>query len=416
MKRWLAPLAAAGMLSAAPGVSAEERESSLLPEHHELYGYVEVEGTLFPQEPAYPNQKHNGASIAIKPTFLAEWLDGSLAFTLTPFARLDAADDKRTHADLREAKLDYRQGDWSFTAGADFVFWGKTEAVHLVDLINSADAVESLDLEDKLGQPMLRVARFTEIGQFSAYWLPYFRRPTFAGEQGRLRPGLPVDPGAARYQVNGGEWAQSAALRWTHAIGDFDLGASAFYGVSRDAALEPYRFTPGGQPTRLRPVFDDIVQLGFDGQYTTGPTLWKLETIARFNQLDRNVRNTDYVAATGGLEYTFFGIAETNADLGVVLEGAYDSRGNDALTSFEEDAIYGLRLALNDTADTSLLLLGATDVVSGGTSIRLEAERRIGNGWKMEIEGQAFLNPQSADIESGLKSDSFVRLKLSYFW
>ena len=87
----------------------------------------------------------------------------------------------------------------------------------------------------------------------------------------------------------------------------------------------------------------------------------------------------------------------------MVLEGAYDSRCNDALTSFEEDAIYGLRLALNDTADTSLLLLGATDVVSGGTSIRLEAERRIGNGWKMEIEGQAFLNPQSADIESGLQ-------------
>ena len=122
------------------------------------------------------------------------------------------------------------------------------------------------------------------------------------------------------------------------------------------------------------------------------------------------------MAVTGGLEYTFFGIAETNADLGVVLEGAYDSRGNDALTPFEEDAIYGLRLALNDTEDSSLLLLGATDVVSGGTSIRLEAERRIGNGWKLAIEGQAFLNPQKEDIESGLESDSFLRLKLSYFW
>lgn len=416
MKQWLAPFAA-GVLSVAPGgLSAEGKETSLLPEHHEFYGYVEVEGTLFPQEPAYPNQEHNDASIAIQPTFLAEWLDGDLAFTLTPFARLDAADDKRTHADLREAKLDYRQGDWSFTAGVDFVFWGKTEAVHLVDIINSADTVESLDLEDKLGQPMLRVARFTDFGQFSAFWLPYFRTPTFAGEEGRLRPSLPVDSGAARYLVNGGEWSQSAALRWTHAIGDFDLGASAFYGVSRDAALEPYRFTPSGQPTRLRPVFDDIVQFGFDGQYTTGPTLWKLETIARLNQLDRTMQNTDYVAVTGGLEYTFFGVSGSNADLGFVLEGAYDSRGNDALTAFEEDAIYGLRLALNDTADTSILLLGATDVVSGGTSVRLEAERRIGDGWKLELEGQAFLNPQPGDIERSLESDSFLRLKLSYFW
>lgn len=415
MFRKLLPLAAIAALAPAPAFTAEEG-SGLLPEYHEFYGYVEVEGTLFPQEPAFPKQEHNGASVAIKPTFLAEWMGGDLAFTITPFARLDAVDDKRTHFDLREAKFDYKSGDWSFTLGADFVFWGKTEAVHLVDIVNSADAVESLDLEDKLGQPMLKVARFTEFGQFSAYWLPYFRRPTFAGEEGRLRPGIPVDPGAARYQVDGEEWAQSAALRWTHTIGDFDLGASAFYGVSRDAALEPFRFTPGGQPAALRPVFDDIVQIGFDGQYTTGPTLWKLETIARFNQLDRNVQNTDYVAITGGLEYTFFGIAETNADLGLVLEGAYDSRGEDALTSFEEDAIYGVRLALNDEQDTSLLLLGVTDVVSGGTSLRLEAERRIGNGWKIEVEGQAFLNPQSSDIEASLKSDSFLRLKLSYFW
>jgi hypothetical protein len=416
MKKWLLPLMALSALGSASAVSAAEDKGGLLPEHYELYGYVELEGTLFPQEPDHPNQKHNGASIAIKPTFLAEWLDGDLAFTLTPFARLDAVDDKRTHVDLREAKLDFKQGDWSFTAGADFVFWGKTEAGHLVDIINSADAVESLDLEDKLGQPLVRVARFTDYGEFSAYWLPYFRRPTFTGEEGRLRPSLPVDPGAARYKVGGEEWAQSAALRWTHTNGDFDVGTSAFYGISRDAALEPFRFASGGRRTALRPVFDDILQVGFDGQYTTGPTLWKLETIARFNQLDRNVQNTNYVAATGGLEYTFFGIADTNADLGVVLEGAYDSRTQDALTPFEEDAIYGLRLALNDTEDTSALLLGTTDVVSGGTSFRLEAERRIGDGWKLEVEGQAFLNPQSSDIESGLKSDSFVRLKLSYFW
>ena len=415
MNRTLLALAAATPLAAAGPLAADE-SGGIAPEYTEFYGYVEVEGTLFPEEPSYPGQEHNNASIAIRPTLLAEWLDGDLAFTLTPFARLDYADDERTHFDLREAKLDYRAGDWSFTVGADYVFWGKTEAVHLVDIINSADAVESLDLEDKLGQPMIKAAKFTDYGEFSAYWLPYFRQPTFAGEGGRLRPPLVVDRDAARFNVGGEEWSQSAALRWTRSLGDFDIGASAFYGVSRDPALEAFRFNAAGQPTALRPVYDDIFQLGFDGQYTTGPTLWKLEAIGRLNQLDRNVQNSDYVAVTGGVEYTFFGIWESNADLGLVLEGAYDSRGDDALTAFEEDAMYGLRLALNDEQDTSVLLLGKTDVVSGGSSLRLEAERRIGQSWRLEVEGQAFLNTQSADIESAIDGDSFLRLKLSYFW
>ena len=391
-------------------------ESGWVPEYYEFYGNAEIETTLFAEEPQFAGQEDHDVSVAIRPTFLAEWMDGDLAFTITPFARLDYADDKRSHVDLREAKFDYRTGDWSFTIGADFVFWGKTEAVHLVDIINSDDGVESLDLEDKLGQPMLKVARLTEYGEFSAYWMPYFRRPTFAGIGGRLRAGIPIDPGAARYAVDGEEWAQSAALRWSHVVGDVDFGVSAFYGVSRDAALEPFRFDGLGRPTALRPVFDDIGQIGIDAQYTSGPALWKLEAIGRVNQLDANLDNTTYGAITGGIEYTLFGVFDTNADVGLLLEGAYDSRGEDALTPFEEDVVYGVRVALNDEQDSSFLMTGSTDVVSGGSSLRLEAERRIGNGLKLEIEGQAFLNTQSSDIESSLESDSFVRLRLSYFW
>ena len=408
-------LASGGLMLATQAAAADDG-FTLKPSHTEFFGNVAVEVTAFAQEPAFADQDPHDFSIAARPTLLFEWADGDLAFTLTPFARLDTADDRRTHFDLREAKIDCRANAWSLTVGADFVFWGKTEAVHLVDIVNSDDAVESLDLEDKLGQPMVKVARTTDYGQFSAFWLPFFREPTFAGKGGRLRAGLPVDTDAARFAVSGEEWAQSAALRWGHVIGDVDFGLSGFYGVSRDAALEPFTFSASGAPTSLRPVYDDIVQIGFDGQYTSGPALWKIETIGRFNQLDRNVQNTDYIAVTGGLEYTFFGVAGTNADVGLILEGAYDSRGNDALTVFEEDVICGMRLALNDERDSAFLMFGATDVRSGSTSLRLEAETRIADGWKLELEGQAFLNPQPEELESTLESDSFLRVKLAYFW
>ena len=296
------------------------------------------------------------------------------------------------------------------------VFWGKTEAVHLVDIINSDDGVESLDLEDKLGQPMLRATRFSDFGAFSLYYLPYFRKPTFPGVDGRLRGQLPVDMGAVDFRNDGDEWAPSFALRWAHVIGDVDFGISGFYGTSRDAAFEPTNFAALGQPTALKPVYDTIAQVGFDGQYTSDATLWKLEAIGRQGQLDRNGEATNYVAITGGLEYTLFGVADSNADLGLILEGSWDSRGDAALTPFEEDAIYGMRLALNDESDTSVLLIGTTDVVSGGTSVRLEAERRVFGSWKAEVEAQVFVNPQGSDLEYDLRRDSFVRLKLSYFW
>lgn len=413
---------ASALASAAPS-SAQNADADAAadpwwrPEAVEFYGNVELEGTGFFESPNFKGQERDDVSIAVRPSLLLEWAGGDVAFTLTPFARLDAADERRTHFDLREAKFDVNSGDWGFTLGADFVYWGKTEALQLVDIINSDDLVEDIDGEDKLGQPMLRATYFAgEYGKFSAYWLPFFREPTFPGERGRLRSGLVISDEEARYQVDGDEWAQSAALRWERVVGDVDFGVSGFYGVSRDAAFEPLTFDAVGRPTRVRPVYDDIVQLGFDGQYTSGPALWKLETIARFNQLDRNLDNTDYVAVTGGVEYTLFQFGGAPGDLGLLLEGAYDSRGEDALTTFEEEAIYGLRYAFNDVEDTEILAFAATDVQSGATALRLEAERRIGEGLKLEVEGQGFLFPDEDELESDLRSDSYIRLKLSYFW
>lgn len=394
-----------------------ERLDVFTPSYVEFFGQVELEGTGFAESARFDGQTRDDISIAARPSLLMEWADGDVALTVTPFLRYDAADDARTHFDLREAKVDLLRGDWAFTLGNDFVFWGRTEAVQLVDIINSDDAVESIDLEEKLGQPMLRATRFSDVGTFSAYWMPYFRVPTFAGEGGRLRGASPVDDDDPRFEVSGDEWAQSFALRWEHAVGDYDLGVHSFYGVSRDAALEPdpEDIGPNG-PTELRPVFDEIFQIGFDGQYTSGPALWKLEALTRFNQLDRNLDNTDYVAATAGLEYTFFGVAETAADVGVLLEAAYDSRGEDALTPFEEDVILGLRLTLNDPEDTAFLLTNSTDVRSGATALRVEAERRVFDSWKVELEGQAFLNAHPDEIESDLQDDHFLRARLIYFW
>lgn len=396
---------ASALIISAPAASG----AGLEPEYTEVFGDLELEGTGFFEDPRFPGQDRDSVSIAGQATFLAEWQDGDLAFRFTPFARLDSADDRRTHADVRELKLDYTAGDWAFTLGADTVFWGKTEVVHLVDIINQTDQVENLDDEDRLGQPLFRVAYLSDVGEFSAFAMPFFRERTFPGVSGRLRFQTPVNTAKPLFETEANEWTPSFAVRYSGVIGDIDLGISGFHGLSRDPS-----FLFDGQS--LRPVYSRISQSGIDAQYTVGATLWKLESIYRAGQRDAQGREDAYFAATGGFEHTLFGIFESDADLGLIAEYAFDERGDDALTAFENDLIVGTRFTLNDVEDTAFLLTSSVDADDGAITLRLEAERRLGENFKIEIEGQGFVNQDIGSFAGSLSDDSFVRAKLRWFF
>lgn len=401
-RRWPAELALGLALVAAPAAAG-----GLSPENTEVFGNLELEATGFAEAPRFPGQKRQDASVAGRATFLAEWEDGDLAFRFTPFVRIDAADRRRSHWDIRELKFDLTAGDWSFTLGADTVFWGKTEAEHLVDIINQTDAVEDIDDEDRLGQPMLKVARITPVGEFSAFFLPWFRERSFPGRSGRLRSEPPVDTDHPLYDTGAEEWTPSFALRYAGVFGGVDLGLSAFHGLSRDPAYSYDGAT-------LRPVYERITQAGFDVQYTSGATLWKAEGLYRWGQRNLAFEEQDFAALTGGLEHTLYGIADSEADLGLIAEYAWDSRGDKALTVFQNDLILGTRLTLNDTRDTAVLLTGAVDTTNGGVTLRLEAERRLTAHWKAEIEGSVFLNQDRSGLGGAFADDSFLRVTLVY--
>ena len=103
-------------------------------------------------------------------------------------------------------------------------------------------------------------------------------------------------------------------------------------------------------------------------------------------------------------------------DRGLIAEYAWDSRGRDATSTFNNDVILGARLALNDEADTSFLLTSAIDHRDEVATFRLEAQRRVADGLIAEIEGTVFVNGDDDPLGSDLQDDSFVRFKLTYFW
>ncbi len=148
-----------------------------------------------------------------------------------------------------------------------------------------------------------------------------------------------------------------------------------------------------------------IDQTGLDLQWTKYGWLWKLEIISRDGHGDR------FTALAGGFEYTFVGVFNTAADLGLLAEYLYDDRDDEikrATAPFEDDVFIGARLTFNDAQSTELLAGLIIDTDSDTTLWFLEGSRRLRENWTLDLEVRAFNGISSDDPSSAsTKTTSF---------
>ncbi|MFQ6115561.1 MAG: hypothetical protein ACE5NG_15990, partial [bacterium] len=247
----------------------------------ELSGYVAPEVMAFSSKALYPGQERINAALAIQPEFYYEWENGS-SFTCVPFVRFDSGDSRRSHFDLRELNYLWLHDIWELRFGVGKVFWGTTEFVHLVDIINQTDLVENIDGEDKLGQPMVHLSVPRNWGVIDLFLLPYFRERTFPGRGGRLRFPLLIDTDRARYESSADKHHVDFAVRYSQTIGAWDFGLYYFKGTGREPRFI-LDFDKNGEPV-LVPFYDQINQTGLDLQRVAGQWLLKLEALYRTGQ------------------------------------------------------------------------------------------------------------------------------------
>ncbi len=368
-------------------------------------GYIQAEARVFLHEPADPRQHGDNLSLATEPEYYTDWDGGRQSLTFEGFLRWDQHDDERSHADIRELVWQKAGDTWELRAGISKVFWGVAESQHLVDIINQTDRVENIDLEDKLGQPLVNLALIRDWGTLDLFVLPGFRERTFPGPRGRLRSLPRVDTDQPRYASGAEDRRVDFAIRWSHYIGDWDFGLAHFSGTAREPRLLP-GLADSGEAV-LVPLYETIDQTSLDLQATKGDWLWKLEWLTRSGQGGR------YSALVGGFEYTAVGIFDTAADLGFIGEYHFDDRGEDAPTPFEDDIMVGLRLALNDAQSTEALLGIIADRQDNARSYNLEASRRLGNNWTVEIEARLFSNASPGDPLLSFRDDDHVQFTLA---
>ena len=398
-----ASLAFAALLAPIAAAAEEPLLSSI-----DLSGFVAAEGRYFFQEPRHPGQFEGlQPSIILQPEFSYDSEDGEDLFSFIPFFRLDGRDNERTHGDIREAYWRRVGDDWEALIGLNTVFWGVTESRHLVNVINQVDQVEDIDQEDFLGQPMVNVGWQQDWGRLDAFVMSGFRKRRFPSQDGRLRPAIRVDEDSSEFESGLEEAQPEIALRYSHYMGDWDVGTYYFYGTGR----EP-RLVPSTDGTTLEPRYDLIHQVGLDLQYTIDAWLWKFEGIFREGHGD------PFAATVGGFEYTYFQIFDSDADLGFLAEYLYDGRDETDAPPilYNNDVFVGSRLVLNDVDDSMALVGTIVDLEHGSTSLFIEAERRIGDNWKVELESRMFFNAAGGDPMSAIEKDDFVLLRVSRFF
>jgi len=374
----------------------------------EADGEISVQGFLFFENGAWPRQKNRSISGAVTVKIYHEIRD-TFHLSLEPFYRIDSEDRERSHGDLRLAEALYFTDNWEVSVGLGRVFWGATEFVHLVDIINQTDQVEALDGEEKLGQPMMHLTMPLDWGVFEAFVLPWFRERTFPGVNGRFRTPLPVDTDRAVYESSAGQHHTDIAIRYSTTLGATDLGLYYFNGTAREPVLLfSHQQT---SPPILYPYYEQIGQTGLDLQMAAGKWLFKAEAYYRIGQ------SRSYAATTFGFEYTLVGIADTMMDLGLIGEYVYDDRDAGWLpTIYENDVMTGLRLAVNDMDDSNILLGLIRDIHSGSTIVSVEASRRLGDSIRINLDASFFMNMDLLDPAASLARDDFIKLEMVWYW
>ena len=440
-KRLCQLLSAAGsmVLSAACGLflgcSAAADTSKI---EAELSGRLAMEGRWFPNEAAHRGQRDGSLGLVAEPTLYLEHEDGG-SFTLTPHYRYDGADPDRTNADLREAYLllfgELGDGEWEARLGVDRVFWGVAEFHHLVNIVNQVDLTDHPNEETRMGQLMAHLTWSADWGVLEFFAMPLHRERTLPGRKGRLRTRVPFDQRRVSYESAAEEWHVDLAARYSHSIGPLDAGVSVFDGTSREPSFNPRVrpvLDPQGQPVldddnqpiflpvSLVPHYAQTRQYGLDAQLTIESWLIKLEALYRegarnrADMLNPSGKEEDYAAFVTGVEYTFSGVFDSEADISLLGEWSYDERGRRSPNRYQNEAFFASRLALNDVENTELIASAVADMDHGTYLLGFEARRDLSDSWTATVEGTVMLEVDEEDVIYQTRRDGYVLLNVTY--
>ena len=356
----------------------------------EISGEVSLQPRWYSKSLTAPNERSSTQGLVFQPEFYAE-ISPEASINLTPFFRYDRNESQTTHTDLREAYVlmygDTDENSWELRLGYDRTFWGVAELNNIVDIVNQVDLIDHPRDRPKLGQPMVHLTVFGDWGTAETFVLPYHRERSFSGRLIRSQLVRTVDENAL-YESGAEKRHVDFAFRYSHAVDLLDFGLSTFSGTSREPKLVLSNL-PGTQPdddTPLVPYYEQIRQYGIDAQLTTDNWLYKMEAIHRSGMSNNLGKKEDYSALVLGIERPVYEIFDSPADLNIITEWNYDSRGRRSTGLWQNDVyVYGF-VTFNDFNNTEFGAGIVSDLDSNDRVWNMELKRRLTDRLTMRME------------------------------
>ena len=305
--------------------------------------------------------------------------------------------------DIQEAYITRSFSQGQLNVGVNTVFWGVAESRHLVDIVNQKQPTRNLDNEAKLGELLLHYQHFTDNGHWFAMSLPYFRERDFGLPDDRLS--LPLAVTDEQFVGRDANYRGSYLLGYRGVLGDWDVGTYYFDGIDREPVIRP------NNNQEFDAIYRRLQQTALDLQWTSEYLLGKVEAVHRHHQMGG--KSWAYVV---GAEYYFYGIANSNKDLSLLMELHRDTEEQVNLNRLYQDATFiGMRLAWNDVDDTSMITGVLIDNDTGAHTIKTEFSTRLSSHLSLALEANLFLEQTQRDATYGFKDDDFIELRLTYY-
>jgi len=86
------------------------------------------------------------------------------------------------------------------------------------------------------------------------------------------------------------------------------------------------------------------------------------------------------------------------------------------MNPFQSDVFAGLRWSANDIQSTTILGGGIFDMDGNGYALSVEAERRFGEDFFLQVETRFFVDVPASDPLASFADDDFLQVRLARYF
>lgn len=376
---------------------------------HDLYFTTTPSFTYFPEPALYPQQSSHDSSLRLLGNYEHRFGKAKqFIFNLEAFMRYSTNNHNLQHFDFRTLNIKFIKPHYTITVGIEKIHFGVTESGSIVDIVNQIDFLESFISKEKLGQPMVRVStRHCEYGNIDFFALSFFREQKYPGVKGRLRPPFPISK-EVNYDSSKGKKHIDFASRWSVSKQYFDLALSYFQGTKRNPDLNLSSLSK----LELQPFYPQIKQGSIEFVLLPNFGLLKFEGVYS----RRKLRNLPRTAYTVGFEKSFLNIFSSDASIITFVEYSNDHRRPSTASVYKHELFAGAAFNFNDVNETKARFGFTTDVTTHQRVESLGLVRRLGDSLSLKIDGVYIEKTRPSGYLYPFRKDSFVEVRLDYFW